>query len=396
MNILKTYNFRMPHNILFGIDAARQVGERARGCGGTKALVVTDKMLHDSGAIQKIETSLIESGLEVLVYDEVTTEPTTEQVDAGAQIFRAKQCDLVVGLGGGSCLDAAKTIAMLGTNPGRIADYEGRGKIKVPKRPVIAVPTTAGTGSEVTWVAVIHDTTRDVKFLVYSPYLVPEECIEDPLLTISLPRSVTLSSGMDALTHAIEGYISTREPNVGYGSPPIIEFLALPAIELISINLRKAWADGENIEARSNMMLGQLLAGMVLGNSGSAIVHGMARPLGAHFKIPHGLANAVMLPFGMEFTFSAAPEKFAKIAQAMGENISGMGLMAAAGQAVEAVKKLCRDIGVPRLRDLQIDEKAFHRMVPRMAQDGLDSGTPLVNPRKPTVAEMIELFKTAY
>ncbi len=396
MNYLKTYNFRMPRNILFGVNTAQMAGERVEQLGGSKVLVVTDKVLHGTGAVEIILKSLKKSGMTFEVFDGVTTEPTTEHVFLGTEIFRSQKCDALVALGGGSCIDAGKAIAMLGTNPGTIRDYEGKGKVQKPKSPMIAIPTTAGTGSEVTWVTVIHDSDRDVKFLVYSPYLVPDECIEDPVLTLAMPRNVTMSSGMDALTHAIEGYISTRDPNVGYGSNPLIEYMALPAIELIGINLRKAWADGENIEARSNMLLGQLLAGMTFGNSGTAMVHGLARPLGAVFHVPHGLANAIMLPFGVEFTHMAAPEKFAKIATAMGENTHGLGILEAAEKTVTAVKRLCKDICVPRLRDLDIDEAKYRELIPKMAKDGLESGTPLVNPRKPTQEDMMRIFEKAY
>lgn len=396
MNILKAYNFRIPRNILFGINTVDQVGERAKELNGTKALLVTDKVLHQTGAIGRVKERLEKSGIDVVVYDEVTTEPTTEHADKGSEILRAESCDLVVALGGGSCIDAAKVIAMLATNPGRVTDYEGKGKVKKPKCPMIAIPTTAGTGSELTWVAVIHDSKRDVKFLVYSPHLVPEECIEDPMLTVDMPKSVTMSSGMDALTHAIEGYISTRDANVGYGSPPIISFLAIPAIELITINLRKAWADGQNIEARSNMLLAQLLAGMTFGNSGTALVHGLARPLGAHFHVPHGLANAIMLAHGVEYTYMAAPEKFAKIARAMGENTENLGVMEAAEKTIAAVNRLCKDLCVPKLRELGIDRETYFNLIPAMAREGMESGTPLVNPRKPTEEDMMELFKKAY
>jgi alcohol dehydrogenase class IV len=396
MNLLKTYSFRMPRNILFGLNAVESVGERAKELGGRRTLVVTDRMLQPTGVFERVERSLERAGIEVLIYDEVVTEPTTDQIDGGAELLRSRDCDSVVALGGGSCIDAGKAIAMLGTNPGVITDYEGRGKVKNPKCPMIAIPTTAGTGSEVTWVTVIHDKKRHVKFLVYSPHLIPEEAIEDPVLTVSMPPNVTMSSGMDALTHAIEGYVSTRDPNVGYGSPPIVEFMALPAIELISRDLRKAWANGENIEARSNMMLGQLLAGMTFGNSGTALVHGLARPLGAHFHLAHGLANAIMLPHGVEYTYIAAPEKFARIARAMGEATEGLSDIEAAERTVTAVGKLCLDIQVPRLRDLGIEEGDYFQLIPDMAREGMASGTPQVNPRKPTVEDMMELFRRAY
>ena len=181
MNLLKLYSFRMPRNILFGLNAVDKTGERAAGLGGKKALLVTDKILHTTGAIAKAEDSLKKTGVGVGVYDEVVTEPTTDQVNKGAEVFKSQACNLVIGLGGGACINAAKGIAVLGTNPGVITDYEGRGKVKKRTSPLIALPTTAGTASEITWVTVIYDATRDVKFLVYSPYIVPEEAIEDPV-----------------------------------------------------------------------------------------------------------------------------------------------------------------------------------------------------------------------
>jgi alcohol dehydrogenase class IV len=243
---------------------------------------------------------------------------------------------------------------------------------------------------------VITDQQRKVKFIVYSPYILADEAIEDPLLTLSMPPSITASSGMDALTHAIEGYISLREANLGYGSPPLIHYLAIPAIELISQNLRQAWANGKNVEARSNMMLGQLLAGFTFANAGTALAHGMARPLGAYFHVPHGLANAIVLPHVMEFTWVAVPDKFARIARAMGEEVTNLSLFQAAARAVEAVKKLCADIQIPKLRDLGVREEEFQRVIVQMARDGIASGTPQVNPRPVTEKEMVELFKLAF
>lgn len=396
MEILKMYNFRMPRNILFGINASERVGERAKELGGKKALLVTDSMLQATKAIDKVRNSLQQAAIEVLIYDEVKTETTIEHVNRGKELFESQNCDLIIALGGGSCIDAGKAIAVLATNPGNITDYEGRGKVKKPKCPMIAIPTTAGTGSEVTWVAVIRDSSKNIKFFVNSPYLVPEEAIEDPLLTISMPSKVTMSSGMDALTHAIEGYIATREANTGYGSPPIIEFLALPAIELISRNIRKAWADGENIEARSNMMLGQMMAGMTFGNSGTALVHAMAHPLGGHFDIPHGLGNAIMLPYALEYTCIAVPEKFARISHAMGENTLGLPLMEGAELSISAVKKLCSDIRVPRLRDLGIEKRKYQQAIPQMVKEAMASVTTQVNPRKPTEKDIVELFNKAF
>jgi alcohol dehydrogenase class IV len=395
MDYLKTYQVRFPRGVHFGLGASEKVAEIAKAYGANRALVVTDRLLGPSGIIEKISQFLSRGGVQPVIYDGVVTEPTTQQVQEGLDVYKKENCDLLIALGGGSCLDAAKGIAVLATNGGRLQDYEGRAKVKKPKAPLIAIPTTAGTGSEVSWGAVITDTERKVKFIVHSPLNIPEEAIEDPLLTLSMPPGITASSGMDALTHAIEGFISMREANLGYGSLPLIHYLALPAIELISQNLRPAWANGRDIEARSNMLLGQLLAGFTFANNGTTLAHGMARPLGAYFHVPHGLANAICLPRVMEFTWVAAPDKFAQIARAMGEDVNGLPVNQAAQKAVEAIKKLAADIQIPKLRDL-VKEEDFRRVVAQMAKDGLASGTPQVNPRVPTEKEIVELFNLVY
>jgi alcohol dehydrogenase class IV len=395
MDYLKSYQVRFPRGVHFGLGVSEKAGEIAKSYGGKKIFIVTDRMLKPSGIIDKITQILSKAGLQPVVYDGVVTEPTTQQVEEGLAIYKKENCDVMIALGGGACLDAGKGIAVLATNGGRLLDYEGRGKITKPKAPLICVPTTAGTGSEVSWGAVITDTERKVKFIVHSPLNIPEEAVEDPLLTLSMPPSITASSGMDALTHAIEGLISAREANQGFGTSPLIQYFALPAIELIGKNLRKAWANGRDIEARSNMLMGQLLAGFTFANNGTTLAHGMARPLGAYFHIPHGLANAICLPRVMEFTWIAVPDKFAMIAGAMGEDVSGLSPNAAAQKAAEAVSKLAEDIQVPKLRDL-VKEQDFRKVVVQMAKDGLASGTPQVNPRSPSEKEVVELFNLIY
>ena len=396
MDFLRAYQIRFPRGITFGLGTSERVGEIAKTYGVNKALIVTDRVLGPGGIIEKISQALSRAGLQSVVYDGVVTEPTTEQVQEGLGVFKKQGCDFLIGLGGGSCLDAAKAIAVLATSGGRLQDYEGRGKVKKNKAPLIAIPTTAGTGSEVSWSFVITDSERKVKFIAHSPQIIPEEAIEDPLLTLSMPPSITASTGMDALTHAIEGFISLREANVGYGVPPLIHYLALPAIELISHNLRQAWANGKDINARSNMLLGQLLAGLTFANTGTTLAHGMARPLGAYFHVPHGLANAIVLPRVMEYTWLAVPEKFSQIARAMGEDLTNLSPVQAAQKAIEAVQKLCVDIQVPTLKDLGVGREEYEKVVVQMAKDGLASGTPQVNPRSPTEKDLIELFKLVY
>jgi alcohol dehydrogenase class IV len=396
MDYLRAYRVCFPRGITFGLGTSERVGEIASAYGKKGALVVTDRAFGPLGIIEKISQALCRAGIKPVVYDGVVTEATTQQVQEGLEVYQREGCDLLIGLGGGSCIDAAKAIAVLATNVGRLQDYEGRGKVKQPKAPVIAIPTTAGTGSEVSWSCVITDTERKVKFIVHSPLIIPEEAIEDPLLTLSMPPGITASSGMDALTHAIEGFICSREANVGYGPPPLTHFFALPAIELISKNLRQAWANGKDIDARSNMLLGQLLAGFTFSNTGTALAHGMARPLGAYFHVPHGLANAMVLPQAMEFTRVAVPEKFARIAGAMGEDVENLSPVQAAEKAVEAVKKLCADLRIPKMSDWGIKKEEYQKVVVQMAKDGLASGTPGANPRVPAEKEIVELFNLVY
>jgi alcohol dehydrogenase class IV len=253
----------------------------------------------------------------------------------------------------------------------------------------VAIPTTAGTGSEVTPSAVIADSERNVKMLIMSPHLGTKIALVDPFLTVPMSQSITASTGMDALTHAIEGYISVK-------AHTITDTLNLHAIQLISENLPQAWADGTNIQARTNMMIGALEAGMGFCNSSVALVHGMARPLGAYFHIPHGIANAAVLPTVMEFTIWGNPRKYAEIAEAMGENTEGLSVMDSAYLAVEAVKRLADGLKIPPLRGLGISQDKFDKVVEQMSNDALVGGSAGFNPRKATPGEILELYRKAY
>jgi alcohol dehydrogenase class IV len=251
---------------------------------------------------------------------------------------------------------------------------------------MVAVATTAGTASEVSRAAVITDTRRTDKMIVKDEKIRPNVAVCDPLLTVSMPSSVTASSGMDALTHAIEGYVS-RE------CQPMTDMVALQAVELISRSLPVAFVNGKNLEARSDMMLGQLLAGMGSGNASNCIVHGLARPLGAYFHVPHGLSNAMFLVKGMEYTLPACPHKYAKVAQAMGENISGLTVSEAAEKSVAFVRRLCKILKVPTIVEFGIDKDRYLQLVPQLAADGIASGSHNLNPRTPTKDELIEIYE---
>ncbi len=310
--------------------------------------------------------------------------------EEGLKAYKESGADFLIAVGGGGPMDAAKAIAALATNPGRkVTEFLGANKIPNPGSPLIAIPTTAGTGSEVTQFTIITDTDRDVKMLIASPMIMPKVALVDPLLTLSMPQNITMATGLDALTHAIEAYVSVK-------AHPLTDTLALQAIRIIGANLRQAWSNGDNLEARTNMIIGSLHAGMAFSNASVALVHGMARPLGAYFHVRHGVSNAALLPIVIEFSTPGNPERYADIAEAMGEVTEGLSLLDAAYLAAEAVERLNDDLKVPTLEELGVEEEKFNKLVEKMAEDAIASGSPGNNPRKATKEEIVELYKKAY
>jgi alcohol dehydrogenase class IV len=261
--------------------------------------------------------------------------------------------------------------------------------ISEPVPAVVAIATTAGTGSEVTKVTIINDTANDVKMLISSPWIVPTIAVADPELTLTMPPSVTAATGLDAFCHAVEAFVSKKEQ-------PITDALALKAIRLISESLRRAWCNGEDLEARTNMMLAATLGGIAFSNSSVTLIHGMSRPIGALFHIAHGISNAVLLPVWAEYTYIAKPEKFAEVARVMGENVSGLSILQAARKAVDAITALCNDVEIPPIRKLIPNKAEFEKHLGKMARDAIASGSPGNNPRFVTEEKIIELYKKAY
>ena len=381
--------FRIPPVIITGSGASEQVGEESRKLGVKKGLIVTDKVLCELGALEDTKQALTQSKVQFAVYDGVSTEPTVEFVQEGLKAYKENLCDFLIAVGGGSPMDTAKAIAVMVTNTGSIEDYPGLGKIPQKGRPIIAIPTTAGTGSEVTPFTIITDTRRNVKMLIGSPFIIPEVAIVDPSLTLTLPQDITAATGIDALTHAIEAYVSVK-------AQPMSDIFSLSAIELISSNLRQAWSNGNDIEAREKTMLGALQAGIAFSNSSVALVHGMARPVGAYFHVRHGASNAALLGVVTDFSLTGNPTRYAHIAKAMGEDISGLSDLEAAQSGAKAVKRLIKDIKVSSLRELGVDKEKLDKLAPRMAEDAIASGSPANNPRQATKEEIIELYNLAY
>lgn len=383
-----------PSTVEIGRGSIEETGPYAASY-GQKALIVATEDIYDIHG-SRLREILESSGLETVAFSHVRPDPTVANIEAAHEVWETEGCDVIVALGGGSSIDAAKGVGILAANDGSIrsfgvdkAGYEG-----VPNRtpPLIAVNTTAGTGSEATRSVVVTDTETSTKFLIVSRHAVPDIAIEDPELTISLPKSHTAFTGIDALTHAIEAFVSVKS----YSVP---DDFARAAITRINRSLRTAWANGADIDARTDTMIGSLQAGQAFTNSSVALVHGMARPLGAQIHVPHGLANALILPYVIEFSAMAAPTQYAEIARLLDAADASMSDQQAARRASDAVMQLCTDVNLADYLDTYgdiPDREDYLEIVPEMTSDAIDSGSPENNPRKPTADEIEELFVTLY
>jgi alcohol dehydrogenase class IV len=387
--MLPTRTFLIPSVLITGSGSSESVGDEIKKLGVKKGLLVTDKVISELGLLEGVKKALTDSSIECVIYDGITTEPTVDFVNDGLQAYKENDCEFVLAFGGGSAIDTSKAVAVMVTNKGSIEDYMGLNRIPEEGVPLIAIPTTAGTGSEATVVTIITDTKTDVKMLLVSPFLLPQVSIVDPLLTLSCPRGLTAAVGIDALTHAIEAYVSVK-------AQPMSDVFCLSAIALISGNLRQAWANGNNIEAREKTMLGALQAGIAFSNSSVALVHGMSRPIGAYFHVPHGVSNAALLGVVTEFSLMGNPTRYAHIAKTMGENVTGLTDLEAAELADKAIKKLIRDVKIPSLKGLGVQEERLDQLAPAMADAAIASGSPGNNPRQATKEEIIELYKITY
>jgi alcohol dehydrogenase class IV len=381
--------FLIPPVLITGSGSSEKVGEESKKLGVKKALIVTDQVMVKLGVLEGVKKALEQTKIQFAIYDAVATEPTVDYVKEGLKSFKDNGCDFLIAVGGGSPIDTAKAIAIMATNPGSIEEYKGLGKVAKAGVPLIAIPTTGGTGSEVTQFTIITDTKTDVKMLIGSPYIMPAVAIVDPLLTLSCPRGLTAAVGIDALTHAVEAYVSVK-------AQAMSDIFCLSAIELISGNLRQAWANGSNVEAREKTMMGALQAGIAFSNASVALVHGMSRPIGAYFHVAHGASNAALLGVVTEFSLIGNPTRYAHIAKAMGENIAGLTNIEASQLAAKAIKTLIKDVKIPSLRELGVEKGKLDQLAPKMAEDAIASGSPGNNPRQATKEEIIELYKITY
>ncbi len=399
----ETWMFHSAGTLLFGRNAARQLGDVARRLGGKRALVVTDPVLVKAGLVERVRGPLEEASVTVEVFPGGEPEPSLRAAEACTAAARQFKPDVVVGLGGGSNLDLAKITAVLLAHGGGPRDYVGDDKIPGPVWPVICVPTTAGTGSEVSGASVLTDTDNHIKVGVLSNYLRPRAAVVDPLLTVSCPPKVTADSGIDALTHAIEAYTAVDnavfplppgERTIYQGRHPMGDLLAERAIGLIGANLRRAVANGQDLEARDGMALGATLAGLAFSNVGVALVHALEYPVGGATHCSHGAGNGLLLPFVMRFNLPERRREFATIARLLGEDTTGLSEQQAAERAVTAVERLRKEIGIPlRLRDLGVTEAQLRPF----AEKAFGIKRILrVNPRTMTADDLENILRAAF
>ena len=381
----QTNGFYIPCVSLFGPGCAKEVGPKAHSLGAKKALIVTDAGLFKFGVADLIVNYLKESGVDSHVFAGAEPNPTDINVINGVNAYNENACDFIVSLGGGSSHDCAKGIGLVTAGGGNIRDYEGIDKSLVPMTPLIAINTTAGTASEMTRFCIITNTDTHVKMAIVDWRCTPLVAIDDPKLMIAKPAALTAATGMDALTHAVEAYVSTA-------ATPITDACAEKAITMISQWLRSAVANGENIEARDAMAYAQYLAGMAFNNASLGYVHAMAHQLGGFYNLPHGVCNAILLPHVCEFNLIACPQRYAKIAELMGVNISGLTVTDAAFAAIAAIRELSESIGIPSGLTVLGVKEADHSV---MAKNAQNDACMLTNPRKANEAQVIEIFKAA-
>jgi len=387
MNADQTFNFfPIPTDVHFGCGVVRSLPDRLRALGSARPFLVTDPGLRAAGVVERVESLLKTAGMPAAVFDGVKPDSGSALIGAAAAQLRAHQADAVVGLGGGSSLDTAKAVAAMATNPGSILDYAGLHQIVHRPLPTVAIPTTAGTGSEVTLWSVFTDDTRQVKSAAGSFLLYPSVALCDPELTLDLPPALTAATGMDALGHAIECYTNDA-------CQPISAALAREAIELIGRHLRAAVSDGRGRAARYAMMLASTMAGMAMNPTRLGLAHALAMPLGSWaLRIPHGCAIAITLPAVMEFNHLAQPERFAEVARALGEPVDQLSAHEAAACSFAVVRRLARDAGIPAglgalgLREEHIDA---------VAAEAIKSGNVAVNPRRASVEDLRCILREA-
>ena len=378
--------FYIPSVNIIGSDSLVSAMDTMRDYGWRRALIVTDAVLNKMGMVADIQNALQERDIVSVVFDGTHPNPTTANVAAGLKILKENNCDCVISLGGGSPHDCAKGIALVAANGGDIRDYEGVDQSAKPQLPLVSINTTAGTASEMTRFCIITDEERHVKMAIVDRNVTPLLSVNDPELMVAMPKGLTAATGMDALTHAIEAYVSTA-------ATPITDACAIKAMELISQNLRQAVRDGKDLVARENMAYAQFLAGMAFNNASLGFVHAMAHQLGGYYDLPHGVCNAVLLPHVQTFNANVCAQRLTDVAHALGADVRGLSPEEGAQAAIAAIRTLAKDVEIPAgLRDLgaKLDD------IPVLATNALKDACGFTNPRKADQAQIEEIFRNAF
>jgi alcohol dehydrogenase class IV len=359
--------FVMPKRVFYGENALADAKDTI-GAFGKKALIVTDPVMVKLGNVKLVTDLLDLNGQKYAVYDQITGEPTDKMVEAGLEIYNGEGCEFLIGIGGGSPIDAMKAIGVVAAGEGKIDDYMGK-RIRVRTPRMVAVPTTSGTGSEATQFTIITNTEKDIKMLLAGSGVLPDLAIDDPTFTLTAPKSVTAATGIDALCHAAEAYTSRK-------AQPLTDGFALSAIKKIFKYLPVCYNDGSNVEARAQMSIASFEAGVAFNNSSVTIIHGMSRPIGALFHVPHGISNAMLMSKCFNYVYDGAYERFADMARIIGVATNQDDDKTSASKFIEACENLCKTCEIPTLEEYGIDKAKFFDVMDKMADDAIASGSP--------------------
>ncbi|MCG9576224.1 L-threonine dehydrogenase [Vibrio tubiashii] len=380
-----TSAFFIPTVNLMGAGCLKDAADSIQSQGFKKGLIVTDKILSQIGMVKQVQDMLSERDVETVVFDGTQPNPTISNVKDGLSLLADNECDFVISLGGGSPHDCAKGIALVASNGGKIGDYEGVDQSAKPMLPLIAINTTAGTASEMTRFCIITDEERHIKMAIVDKHTTPLISVNDPELMLAKPASLTAATGMDALTHAVEAYVSIA-------ATPITDAVAIKAIELIQAHLRKAVENGDDIEAREQMAYAQFMAGMAFNNASLGYVHAMAHQLGGFYDLPHGVCNAILLPHVQRYNAQVCPERLRDVAKAMGVEVEGLSAEQGAEAAIDAIVALAKDVGIPAgIQELG----AKSEDIPVLADNALKDACGFTNPKQATHEEISAIFEAA-
>lgn len=379
--------FLTPGKMITGKGALEMAGPSLAAM-GKKALIVTDQMMIKLGNVKKLTDILDQNGIEYAVDGEINQEPCDYMIQSGAEMYKKEGCTFLIAVGGGSPMDSMKAIAAVTATGKPITSFMGK-IIEGDLPPMCAVPTTAGTGSEATQFTIINDTEHDIKMLLKGPSLMADLAVIDPVFTMTAPPSVTAATGLDALCHAVEAYTSVK-------AFPMADTMALSAVKRIFNSLYECYENGSNVDARADMALAALEAGMAFNNSSVTIIHGMSRPIGALFHVPHGLSNAMLLSECLKFAVEGCPERFCQLAQAVGLFKEGMSEAQGAEVFLEAVAQLCRKLKVQTLEEFGVDREEYQSRIDKMTEDAIASGSPANTRRNPSAEEIREIYRKIY